>query len=212
MRNSLLILAAATSLSGLLAAPASAKDKDPRRGLEPVHVPVVSRQDFLFDVPAPDGGVSSLDAARLDGWFRGLDVGYGDNIYIQGDTGSARSDIARVASRYGLLVTDGGPVLIGALQPGAVRVVVSRTRATVPGCPNWSDPSEPNFTNHQQSNFGCGVNTNMAAMIANPEDFVHGREGNGVIDTQTLIRAVQSYRAQKPTGEGGLKDISTKGN
>ena len=44
-------------------------------------------------------------------------------------------------------------------QPGSVRVVVSRRRAGVPNCPNWSEPPQPNFNNRSMSNFGCGVNS-----------------------------------------------------
>ena len=62
------------------------------------------------------------------------------------------------------------------------------------------------------SNFGCGVNSNMAAMIANPQDLVSGREGSGVGDSFTASKAVEQYRKASPTGQQGLKDISTKGN
>jgi pilus assembly protein CpaD len=93
-----------------------------------------------------------------------------------------------------------------------VRVVVARTSATVPGCPNWSKAATPTFDNAQLSNFGCGVNSNLAAMVANPQDLVSGREGSGVGDTRTASKAVEQYRKAVPTGQSGLKDISTKGN
>ena len=60
------------------------------------------------------------------------------------------------------------------------------------------------------SNLGCAVNSNLAAMVANPEDLIHGREGSGVGDTLTSIKAVDAYRKAEPTGNKGLKDISTK--
>jgi len=208
MRHTLLILAAASTLAGCGTV---APKTDMARGVEPVNVPVVTRQDFAFDAAAPDGQLSDLDGARLDGWFRGMDLGYGDRVYVEGPYSSgARGDVARVAGRYGLLVAEGSPVLAGAIAPGVVRIVVSRTRASVPNCPNWHEPSQPNFNNHSMSNFGCAVNGNLAAMIANPEDLVHGREGSGLSDALTLTKAVESYRSMKPTGEGGLKDISTK--
>ena len=47
-------------------------------------------------------------------------------------------------------------------------------------------------------------------MIANPEDLVHGREGSGVGDTRTAVKAVDYYRKSVPTGTTGLKDITTK--
>ena len=109
-----------------------------------------------------------------------------------------------------MLVSNGSPVTAGAIQPGTVRVVVSRASASVPNCPNWSVPSQPNLQNASMSNFGCGVNANLATMVANPEDLVHGREGSGVGDTQTATKAVASYRNAAPTGKSGLKDIDTK--
>ena len=209
MRHSLLILVAATSLS---ACGTVAQKTDVTRGLEAVNVPVVTRQDFAFDAPAPDGYLPAEQKARLDGWFQGLDLNYGDRVYVEGPSATvARGDVARLAGRYGMLVSEGGPVLAGEVLPGAVRVVVSRTRASVPNCPNWDDAGKPtNYNNRTSSNFGCGVNANLAAMVANPEDLIHGREGSGVGDVQTSAKAVGMYRTTKPTGAGGLQDISAK--
>ena len=89
-------------------------------------------------------------------------------------------------------------------------MVVSRRRAVVPNCPNWSLPSQPNYDNRNMSNYGCGVNTNLAAMVANPEDLVHGQEGTGVGDNRTASKAVLFYKMTPPTGTKGLQDISTK--
>ena len=100
----------------------------------------------------------------------------------------------------------------GEVGPGTVRVVVSRRRAEVPYCPNWSVPSAPNFNNRNMSNFGCGVNSNIAAMVANPEDLIHGREASGAGDVNTAAKAVIFYRSTPPTGAKGLQNISTKGS
>jgi pilus assembly protein CpaD len=61
------------------------------------------------------------------------------------------------------------------------------------------------------SNYGCAVNSNLAAMIANPEDLVHGREGASVTDTVTAARAIEMYRATPPSGTKGLMDVNPKG-
>jgi pilus assembly protein CpaD len=209
MRNSILIALLATTLAG----PALAKEPDPSRGLESVNVPVVTRSDYMFDAAAPDGSLPPGEQARLDAWFRGLDLLYGDAIYVDGAyADGARSDVNRVASRYGMLVSPGSPVSQGIAAPGSVRIVVSRTRASVPNCPNWSRQSQPNWANLSMSNYGCGVNSNMAAMIADPNDFVWGREGTGYGNADTGSRAIRSYRNAKPTGENGLQSVSTKGN
>lgn len=209
MRHSLLILMAAGSLAGC-ASPSPVADV--RRAIESVHVPVVTRQDFAFDAAAPDGSLSSAERARLDGWFQGLGLTYGDVVYAQGvDSADARNDIARVAGRYGLAVADGGPVLAGQLPGGMVRIVVSRTRAVVPGCPDWDEASQPNHANHQISNFGCANNSNMAAMIANPEDLIHGRANTDVSDARIATKAIDAYRNAASTGTQGLMDVSKKG-
>ena len=136
---------------------------------------------------------------------------YKRQIYVDGAyAGAARNQVAAIAGQYGLTVAPGAPVTAGMVQPGSVRVVVSRLRAGVPGCPNWSVPSEPNFDNHSSSNYGCAVNSNLAAMVANPEDLVHGREGLGVGDNDTASKAVLLYRSTPPTGAKGLQDINTK--
>jgi pilus assembly protein CpaD len=210
MRSKIALLLLASALGGCTAAHAG-NEGNPDRGMAAVNVPVVARTDYVFDAAAPNGSLLRGESARLNAWFAGLDLGYGDSIYVDGPyADAARSDVAQVAGNYGLMVATSAPVTAGAVPPGMVRVIVSRTRASVPGCPNWSIRSQPNYDNRMMSNLGCAVNTNLAAMVANPEDLVHGREGSGVGDTQTATKAVGAYRKAEPTGNKGLQDISTK--
>lgn len=207
MRRTLALLALVPALSGCLA---TAQDRypNPARGLEAVNQPVVTRTDYALDLAASGGSLASSEEARLDAWFRSLQLGYGDSIFVDGlYSEGVRKDVARIAGRYGLLLSDGAPVTNGSVQPGTARVVVSRTRASVPGCPNWTVPSQPSLENTTMSNHGCGVNSNLAAMVANPEDLVHGREPGSLGDNDTATRAVQAYRTGKSKG---LLSTSTK--
>jgi pilus assembly protein CpaD len=207
MRSKLALLALGSALAGCTAGMADMPD----RGLSTVNIPVVTSADYVFDAAAPGGSLAPGEAERLNAWFAGLGLGYGDTVYVDGAySGSAHSQVAQVAGAYGLLVQPGAPVTAGMVQPGAVRVVVSRRRATVPNCPNWSVPAQPNYANRQMSNYGCAVSSNLAMQVANPEDLIHGREGTGVGDTATGAKAVQFYRTTPPTGTRGLQDISTK--
>ncbi|QNN66096.1 CpaD family pilus assembly protein [Sphingomonas rhizophila] len=207
MSRTLALLTAVAALSGCVT---GGNDDHPSRGVASVNVPVVSRHDYALDLAAPDGSLSPTEAARLDGWFRSMDLGYGDNVYIDGSyAGMARDDVARIAGNYGLLLNAGAPLTAGQVAPGYVRVVVTRARASVPGCPDWSRSSTPDFGNNQMSNFGCGVNGNLAAMVANPEDLVHGREGSGLGDSRSAVKAIDYYRKTPPTGTTGLKDVTT---
>ena len=208
MRTKLLLIA----LSSAVAACTTAPEMQADRGVASVNVPVVTRADYVFDAAAPAGVLAPGEAERLDNWFRGLDIGYGDTIYVDGAyTPAARNQVASVAGNYGMLISASAPVNPGAVPPGSVRVIVSRNRAVVPGCPNWSRPSAPDPENHSMSNFGCAVNSNIAAMVANPEDLLHGREGNGVGDTLTAAKAVQLYRSTPPSGSKGLQNVNPKG-
>ena len=183
------------------------------RGLESVHQPVVSRSNYVLDLNAGYGGLASGDSARLSGWFDTLKLGYGDRVSIDGaDSPSTRAAVADVAARYGILVDSAAPVTQGEIAPGNVRVIVSRTKASVPGCPDWNNDVGADFASGNISNFGCAVNGNLAAMVANPEDLIHGRDGNSSVDAATASKAIKSYRNKAPTGDGALKSESSRSN
>lgn len=205
MRAPILLIAA--GLAAVLTAPAAARSN---RGVESVHQPVVQRSDFTLDVPA--GDLSPADSARVLQWFDALGLDYGDRVSV--DAGSApgpvNAPIAPLVARYGLFLSDGAPITTGALPPGHIRIVVSRSVASVPGCPDFSAYSQPNFTGAASSNFGCGINSTIAAMVANPEDLVRGRRGRGST-ADTAAKAIRVWRDAVPTSQNGLKIESTKG-
>lgn len=197
LRPLLLLTVAAASLAGC---------GTPNRGVESVHQPVVARTDYALDVQGDVAGLAPGEAQRLDGWLRTLRIGYGDTVAVDdphGGGGRTRGDVAQVAARYGLLLADQAPVTPAQVAPGTVRVVVSRTTASVPTCPDYSRMYEPNFNAHTSSNYGCATNTNLAGMVANPTDLVRGAPGTGDYDAAAGTRAIAELRAAKPTGEGG---------
>jgi len=211
MRSKFLIIALGSA--AVAACNGTATNDAPSAGLAPVNVPVVTSADYVFDAAAPGGALAAGEADRLNGWFQGLGLGYGDTVYVDaGYAPSARAQVAGIAGRYGMMIAPGAPVTAGTVVPGSLRVIVARRRASVPGCPNWSRKSQPEIENKSTPNFGCAVNSNLAAMIANPEDLLHGREGSSVTDTVTAQRAIEMYRSTPPTGTKGLQDTSVKGS
>lgn len=211
MRNTIMIALLATTLAG----PALAKGDDPSRGLESVNVPVVSRSDYTFDAAAPDGQLSSAERARLDAWFDGLSLGFGDRVSVEGNAAyAARRDVSQILSRFGILVSNNTPVVAGAIPDGSVRVVVSRTRASMPTCPNWSVGAQPNYANRTMSNFGCAVNGNLAAMVADPNDLVFGRASLPGSDGFEGAKAIALYRSWELTAvrEGQTRRPLLKGD
>ena len=209
------ITAAALSLAVALAASAPAVAGDRNPSLNSVNQPVVQRVDYVIDLGSTGNGVADSELYRLSDWFDSLQLGYGDAISV--DTGGgyaderARQDVAGVAAEYGLLLSQGAPITAGAVPPGAVRVIVSRSEASVPGCPNWSERGEVGTRISTSSNYGCAVNSNLASMVADPNDLVLGQAGSSSSNAATAAKAIKLYRDAVPTGAEGLKDQVTKG-
>ena len=180
-----------------------------------VKQPVVERTDCRFDVYSSGRGIPAGERGRLADWFETLQLGYGDRVFVDQGAGyndpQSWQDIAEVAGEFGVIPSDGAPVTAGAVQPGSVRVVVSRSTASVPGCPIWEDElvGAPERTS---TNYGCATNSNLAAMIADPNDLVLGQTGRGSGDAAETAKSVGVYRNRVPTGFGGaLKSESAGG-
>jgi pilus assembly protein CpaD len=188
-------------------------DQPNNPSLSSVNQPVVERSNFALDVAAGADGLTIPEQQRLAGWFETMDLRYGDRVAIDGASASAvREDVAALAARHGLLLSDAAPVTGGFLQPGTVRVVVTRTKAYVPDCPDWSDSYNANLGNNTSDNYGCAVNSNIAAMVADPEHLLHGARSNGETVVMSSTKAIETFREAKPTGAGGLPQVSSQGN
>ena len=195
----------------LLAMPLTACKTSVNRGVESVHQPVVNHTAFTYDVQAgPDGGLTAAEARRLNDWFASIELGYGDQVAIVTDayySPTLRDGIADIVARHGMLVGEDSSAAAGAAPQGSVRLVVRRASARVPGCPDWSSKSETENQLGTSSNFGCAINGNLAAMVANPDDLVRGQSSDSDLRTATSNRAISTYRDKTPTGSGDLKTL-----
>ena len=179
------------------------------RALASVNQPVVQRTDYVFDL-AP-GPIGPMNRQRLATWLDSLHLGYGDRVSVDdrnGDAG-ARAAVAALIAEHGLTLAATAPATPGAGNGGGTRVIVSRSTAHVPNCPNWDRASTPEFAGSTMSNYGCATNHNLAAMIANPADLIKGVRGAGS-DPDMIARAIKTYREKEPTGAGDLKQEKTR--
>ena len=179
-----------------------------------VHQPVVEHTNYVFDLRVDGDRVSEAELNRLADWFHSIDVRYGDRITIDAPRGyasaDARADIGRVTSDFGLLLADeAAPVTEGEIAPGTLRIVASRASAHVENCPSYTNPGIDSPV-RTDSNYGCATNSNLAAMIANPDDLVRGQDGTGQESAAVATRAVGSYRARVPTGSQPLPSATTR--
>ncbi len=197
----------ATGLAGCASGPSGPVTARNNPSLYSVHQPVIQRNDYVLDLDASGDTLSVSEQARLAAWLETIELRYGDRLYVDEPrdypAAGARAGVASLVGEYGMLLQPGSaPVIQGAVAPGTVRIVVSRATASVPGCPDWGeDQIAP--TVRTSSNYGCATNANLAAMIADPNDLVIGREGNVDRSSQTANRAIRVYRDRAQTGASG---------
>lgn len=166
--------------------------------------PVIERETFSLDVATTSSGLAIAEQVRLNGWFEAMDLGYGDRVTV--DDPSANPAVAEavneLAGRYGLILDKTAPTTAGFLEPGQARVLITRSSAEVPGCPDWSEKSDLNLANATSANYGCANNSNLAAMVANPEDLLEGQKGSPDRLVNPSNRAIGIYRDIGPSAVG----------
>lgn len=180
--------------------------------LESVHQPVVEKTNYVLDLTTGPGGLSLPEQRRLAGWFDAMNLRYGDRIHIDDPlaNGATRAAVEAVAARHGILLSEGAPVTEGYVNAGTARIVVVRATASVPGCPDWRSNSDTNFGNGTSHGYGCAVNSNLAAMVADPQHLLKGATGTGETVVASSNKAIDAFR-EKDAKAGEVKSNSTKG-
>jgi len=77
--------------------------------------------------------------------------------------------------------------------------VVSADRAVVPNCPNW-DVNRLDPGAGTDPNYGCAINSNLAAMVADPMDLVRGKSSDAS-DATVIAKAIKAWREMEPTSK-----------
>jgi pilus assembly protein CpaD len=184
------------------------------RSVNTVKAPTVQSTQLAHDVRFAGYDSLAADQARgLAEWLESIDIAYGDRISVDDpiDAGASarRAAIAGVVARFGLMVENAAPVT-AALPAGTARVVVTRTKVSVPDCPDWRRKSNPELEASTMSNYGCATVSNIAAMVADPNDLIDGQGYTGA-DGHATSKAIAVFRERKPTGTDPLPaaDIKT---
>lgn len=140
----------------------------------------VAKGPVKFDVPT---GKTALNAQQRDTIVRFAQQAksnYASTINVRRPSGGGRG--AAVASAIKrILIKQGVPdsMIAQSTYSGDAQspVIVSyiRTWAVTQECGNWDEDLAVTFSNSGYSNFGCAVQNNVAAMVANPNDLVMPR-------------------------------------
>lgn len=162
----------------------------------------VQRVQFTHDVLFAPGNaqITSTEASRLSGFLARQQVGYGDRVTVLVPGDDPRLDARRISAVVERLGREGIDAERGvARAQSGVQLVVSRSVAVPPPCPDWrkadndGDPS-----NTPMSNMGCANMRNLSLMVADPTELVAGRPLDGG-SGEPLAAGVERYRAGKTT-------------
>lgn len=133
------------------------------------------RLDLPVDVYGADSsGSLRLETARFLSQYRR--TGSGARLYVSlprgGAGGHIMHDIRQLARGAG--IADGRiAVETHASADRVVRLSYARVAAVTQPCGDWSENADLNRENLPYVNFGCAVQSNMAAMIARPTDVLY---------------------------------------
>ena len=140
---------------------------------------------------------SDAQLDKLDAFLKRINLGYGDQVALQGSTPARRGALEVYLQRQGLPIQIASIAGSGA-QPtsDSVKIVVERHVVTPPQCPNWSNFDGDNERNTPGSHFGCSVDSSLGYMIANPKDLVEGQAIGPALGIPS-IEAQRRYETNK---------------
>jgi pilus assembly protein CpaD len=172
---------------------------------------------LTHDVAVPAGavGLDADAAAKLDAFMQGVNFGYGDRLIVDaGANASGGRAVTAYLQAKGLDVSPTPTPLGAATSDGMVRIGVERYVVTLPPCPDWRQPSWPNYTNAPSSNFGCANATALGLMVANPRDLVEGEDFAGPDGglSATAITRYQEDKVKWVDKKSGQKSGSSTGS
>lgn len=196
-----------------LAGCASTGDHANYNGIGNPHVAEVAQVTRTLDLATAGGGLAAGEVDRAADWLGSIGFGYGDRVSVADGDGfavtGARTELARVVGRYGLVLSDTAPVTPGVVPAGAVRLVVLRAEASVPGCPAWN--AGDTLLQGDTRGFGCASAANLAQMVADPNDLLQGKSAPDTgSSAATATKAIDALRKATGTSNGGtvIKSVS----
>jgi pilus assembly protein CpaD len=150
------------------------------------HALVVEPTLAVMQVNAADGVLSAQDRNHLIE-FAGDFMRRGDSV-VEISVGAGRVDdmapralgqaIAAALAQAGLKVAEMRLQLVldePAIAPGAAFLSFQTTAVRLPDCADWSDGPR----NAPSPNYGCTMQRNIGAMVANPRDLLQSRTSDG---------------------------------
>lgn len=174
-----------------------------------------SYRDLKVQFAGGEDGMNAEDAVKFDGFLADYRTHGNGSLGISVPNGAnAHAAITYFAERAAATGISRDKILVSThdISNGDSRVDVSYIayKASADSCSDWSEDLAFTMENQTASNFGCAVQRNIAAQVADPRDLLGPREA-GSVDTARRQTVIDLYEQGKPPA--ALKrtyDISTE--
>lgn len=163
----------------------------------------VARGPVKFEVSTGSGNLNAQQRDTVIRFAQQAKSNYASVIHVRRPSGGGRS-VAVAGAVERILRKQGVPdsMIVQSTYQGSAKspVVVSyvRTYAVTQECGNWDEDLAITFSNSGYANFGCAVQNNAAAMVANPNDLVMPRTQTPADPTRRST-VFNKYREGVPT-------------
>jgi len=156
-----------------------------------------SYRDLKVQFGAGADGMSSEDAAKFDSFLTDYRLHGNGSLGISVPSGaSSRTAITYFGERAAASGISRDKILVSTHEAanGDRRVDVSYIAYTArtQSCGDWSENEAFTLENQTPRNFGCSVQQNIAAMVADPRDLL-GPGGQGPVDTARRAAVLDHY-------------------
>ncbi len=217
------LLRAIPVLAVLVAGSCTLPDDNPRLSQDPVvNHPITVEPSYRSLKIANSETLSTDDAQKLSAFVEDYLARGNGAITIAAPSGP---DSSKVITALGeTLANMGVPrthILVGeqdqVKSDGLVEIGYIRYVARTAPCGDWSVNAEDNQRNLPMPNFGCAVQNNLAAQVADPRDLIEPR-GMGMSDATRRTQVLNKYEqgqvtsSQKTAAQSGaISDVGGSG-
>jgi pilus assembly protein CpaD len=163
---------------------------------------------------SPDAGLLPEDAARFDDFVADYLEHASGSISVSAPAGSdASAAISYFAERLASLGVPRARILVGTHEAAGgdalVEIGYVGYVAQSDPCGDWSKDLAETASNQSSPNFGCAVQQNIAAMVADPRDLVQPRPTTDA-DATRRNTVLGNYEKGKITAAEKTQDQSAK--
>ena len=156
-----------------------------------------SYRDLKVQYAGGADGLSAADAAKFDAFVADYRVHGNGSLGISVPSGAgSRAAITFFGERAALSGISRDKILVTTREAGNAdpRVDVSYIAYTAhtQACGDWSEDEALTIENHTSKNFGCSVQQNIAAMVADPRDLL-GPGSMGPVSTNRRAAVIGHY-------------------